>query len=279
MSIHYQIPEGDDLSWARDALFWWHHADSQGQSFMVSGADWQLEELRWLGLDWDEAPAPAAEKADSFAPIKNTEGRSLKALREAGYVREAVVATLAESSWNPPRGGRLLTRIELKLYFKLESVKTDPVFDPELLDEAQEFFMEELTPRELLQRTGLVAADDAEREELEGLALLFGEEVENLNEFVEQLRFYFEPPEVETSPDAEVVKLLQEVEKWTSTGLEKALETLEPEQLEGLQQRVIGRVEDSPSYIFALLGRQKVLARAMGENSTSGRRKFNYTRS
>ena len=83
---------------ARTALFNWLVARGQGGTFVlrledtdearstVASADGILEDLRWLGLDWDEGP----DCGGAFGPYRQTERLALyraqaERLRDAGH--------------------------------------------------------------------------------------------------------------------------------------------------------------------------------------------------
>lgn len=281
-----------DLVEARDALLVWLLAQREQRPFYLKADAEQRRLLAWLGIEGqatEDEPeevgvttlygSPSRRHHEQLPQVPFPEleqgDTPLAELKESGLVAEAVVSTLAESSWEPPRGGTLLTVTELLLYFSLDGLKEGPVkFDRAALGRAHEFFMEELTPRELLDRT---LADkqlsQKQIEELEGLALLFGEEVADLKEFRHHLEFYFTPPEPVAIRGA-VIEALSGLDRWKSETLTLALRLLGPADQQAISQVVVGRSEPMLADVLALLGPDEVMHRLRQgvENSTMGRK-------
>ncbi|MCA9791392.1 MAG: hypothetical protein KC910_06340, partial [Candidatus Eremiobacteraeota bacterium] len=144
--------------------------------------------------------------------------------------------------------------------------------EPERLEAAHRFFLEELTPKELLSRTlgaRLPWLSERERMELEGLALLYGEEVEDLNEFRQRLEFFFEPPGG-VAPAESVREGLGGLARWNTAGLTEVLESLDQADRSSLALATIGRDEPFLAEALALLGREKTLARLEKGSSVAG---------
>jgi len=113
---------------ARTALLAWLWARSSGAGFTLRVEDLdaprcrpglaerQLEELAWLGLDWDEGPAPAPPHTDlgPHAPYWQSKrghlyGAAIERLRAAGHVYEcfcsrAQIRAAASSEASAPHG-------------------------------------------------------------------------------------------------------------------------------------------------------------------------------
>ncbi len=257
---------------ARDACCGWLYAHRQGLPFCLDGPG---QELEWLGLDWQPLPEPvrpvrlrdarfARDEEISLPELAEADTITLTDLKQRGIVAEAVLTTLVESSWRSPRGGSGLSRVELRLYFSLEGLKTGPVrFCEDSLWDAHLFFLEELTPKELLRRTvpELSTLSEEQRKELEGLALLFGEQVEDLNQFRAKLDFFFQPPE---SPPAssDLIEQLDQLHPWEVSTLSPLLER--DEWRHQIAQSVLGRPESNLAEICALLGKGKILKHLAG---------------
>lgn len=260
--VLYRVPtEPEGLEWARNAVLSWALARSRRLRFHLAGAGPRERDLlNWLGLDWD-AEQPEGLEIE-VGPFNADIG--LEVLRDRGVVAEAVLATLAACGWRAPRGRSGLTRAELLVRFTPEGLISEPVdWDPELLEENQRLFMTELTPREILERTLGDRLNELGEETvmaLEGVALLYGEEAENLNQCRDRLEFFFTPPDPpERSPSPETLGALERLDPWESTTLEQVLEQLPDRQ--DVELATIGRTEPFAADLFALLGREETLRR------------------
>ncbi|MGE0492854.1 MAG: hypothetical protein AB7S38_26825 [Vulcanimicrobiota bacterium] len=294
MTVFYLVEEQPiSLYWARDAALNWLYAHHLQVPFQLGGPEWALEQLGWLGLDWLPIESQAGQalvdeaRLDTLAelfrargiqvelkplPRFHSESSQLSCYQAQGLVAEALLTCLVESSWSSPRGGQDLTRTELLLYFSLDGLKSAAAgIEAERLEAAHRFFLEELTPKELLARTlgsRLPWLSEREQMELEGLALLYGEEVEDLNEFRQRLDFFFEPPAAPAVPVAGAG--FAGLEKWNTATLRDQLDGLDPAAREAVALATVGRDEPFLAEALALLGRDKTLARLEKGSSLAG---------
>jgi hypothetical protein len=203
----------DDLVFFRDAAI--TYAACQRQRGLLrleaSAEAWDL--LQWLGI---EGTAEGASEGIAYLdPSRNADepavqvrvlpswqgpGLSLESFRQQGYVPEAMFATLIRSSYGPDRLDFFPTRSELGFYFE-ESLLLSGTsrWDQDYLAACQAFFMEELTPAELLansmalwpvaQRQSAVVQTQVERweNELHGVTFLVASELETLRPLADLL--------------------------------------------------------------------------------------------
>ncbi len=282
-------PERDLVS-AREAVFGWMAAHRLGVPLLLAGEDpaWR-EELEWLGLDPGSAAPPArpgavlrvrdgdrpspGEPVLLLAPLRGAEFWSLARLRQRGDLGETALAVLGALGWPDREARRHLSRIELLLQYRPEELDPTPVqFDPELFDEVQRHFMEELTPAELLHRSlpfwheqGLLEGEPegALRQDLEALALLYGAELQRLSEFPGVASFLVREPQVSADTDlSALARALESVDPWDSDTLLEALGDLDPQTWEAAERVVTGH-SPTPGLpeVMALAGREAVLRR------------------
>lgn len=167
--------------------------------------------LGWLGLE-GRAGEPAGvcyldasrsalagievRRLADGAPLR---GYSLNDLRCEGMVAEAVFAALIRSSYGPEGVDYFPTSSELSFYFEDGLLLQGQArWDTEYLQACQSFFMEELTPAELVTKAltslpwevGARLEPLAQRfaEELHGVAFLVASELENLKPLAELLQ-------------------------------------------------------------------------------------------
>lgn len=189
--INEQSPPGTVAF--RDAAITYAAARRGGRSLEIAGSDQALELLSWLGIEklWATESRPegygtycdpsARQFADgvpkrylpAWGELSNP---SLQDLREQGYVPEAVFAALVRSSYGPSTPEFYPTRSELGFLFEDGQILDQVRWDQEYLEAAQSFFMEELMPAELLEKSLAVLPSD-ERLALEGAAEHWQEEL------------------------------------------------------------------------------------------------------
>lgn len=247
------------LEQAHRAVFAWMAARAEGRPARLP---WP--ELAWLGLDFEPGelePAPVG-------PLVGPEGLTLEDLRRRGYLPAAVLAWLAEVGWRNPGDHALQSRPEMLLAYRPEELGPGPVaFDGERLDEVQAIFALELTPGELLEGTLPLWRDllggeptPGQRQDLEGLALLYGAEVHLLPDFPRLAGFYAKAPEAPGLPA--LAERFRALEPWDAETLQPALDALSHRDREAMSTCVTG-VPESPGLaeVLALLGRERVVSR------------------
>ena len=167
--------------------------------------------LSWLGLEGEVGPPEGLAYLDAgrtlpdsvtTRPLLSGESLSelsLDELRQSGVVAEAVFAALIRSSYGPDGLDYFPTSSELGFYFEDSLLLQDRLrWDDEDLQDCQAFFMEELMPSELLEKSlaslpwevGEALRHPAERfaEELHGVTFLVATGLENLRPLAELLQ-------------------------------------------------------------------------------------------
>ena len=207
----------------------------------------------WLGLDPGKASAsePVVGDSELLSKLSAPDGlpvQSLANFREKGYLGEALYAALIRSSYGSDRADFFPTRSELGFYFDLNEIRTESLrWDKEYLSACQKFFIEELTPEELVDRVFLLLEEREielaglrERWEIElrGVAFLVGEEQQTLLPLV-NLFFGLLGRKVGT-PHQELGRLkpLLSLDPWSREAVEAELSGMSTEEqstvLEGL---------------------------------------------
>jgi glutamyl-tRNA synthetase len=224
---------------------------------------------------------------------------SLRAYREAGFLPEAMINYLALLGWSPGEDETIVALSEMVERFDLGAVSRNPaVFDVRKLEWMNGVYIRDLSGPDFAARAlpfvraGLGRAlEEAELEVFAGIAPLVQERAKRLDEVADQVRFLF-VPEVEydeTSwrkvmerPDAPgaiaaAVARLEEVEGWTTEGIEAALRAMLDDLglsarkgLQPLRVAVTGSQVSPPLFeSLAALGRERTLERL---RRASGRR-------
>ena len=210
--VLYEVPAGGlDASSARAALLGWLWArHTRGQFFVSStGRTPALDDLRALGLDWDQRLDAAADgeapQSLDLPPVEGPDaGISIQEWLGRGYSGPALVNCLARLGWTP-RGRRALLRLdELAARFELGRVSRRPVvFDRRQLDWFNRRWLAGLdveTVTALLIPHWQAAYGAAERAEgsalspevwQQTLALAIREELARPDQAVEKARFAF----------------------------------------------------------------------------------------
>ncbi len=225
----------------------------------------------WLGLEGQSGEPEGVSYLDpSRSTVRGVQARSLAdgtalsgfsldALRTEGMVAEAVFAALIRSSYGPDGLDYFPTRSELGFYFdEAILLQGQARWDEDYLQACQAFFMEELTPAELVEKslaslpwtTKKQLQTDAERftEELHGVTFLVAEELLNLKPLARLLERLLSPER--TLPA--LSELLQSSgsewsrERWTSSW--SALSEQSRSELE--QELCSGFAERAPDILF-----------------------------
>ena len=206
-----------------------------------------------------------------------------------GYLPEALLNFVLLLGWNPGTEQEIFSLDEMVKSFKLEQVnKSGAVFDSKKLDWINGQYLRKLSAKQFctlavpyLAAAGLTAPVT----QLEKIAVTEQERIKRLDELPELVRFFFEPPQYETSlllwkkmTQAETHTNLKSVaealnsileKKWDQATIEKALTTLiEKSQrsvgeiLWPLRAALSGRkASPGPFEIAAALGKKETVAR------------------
>lgn len=168
------LPQSADIVAFRDAAVLYAAARRAGGKLELSAPAEDRELLEWLGIT--ELHGSASFSHIALPAWGDLPRPSLQSLRERGYVAEAVFAALVRSSYGPSTPEFYPTRSELGFLFEDSRILREARWDDEYLDAAQAFFMEELTPTELLEKS-LAVLPAAQRQSLSGQAEHWQEEL------------------------------------------------------------------------------------------------------
>lgn len=169
-----------DLVAFRDAALTFSRAFSLGETLYLDADPEATELAAWLGIAFETGTAGAASCIDesrrqSFPDRELTvlcDAGSLPTVsvaeyRKRGLLGETVFAALVRSSYGPDTPDYFPTRSELKVTFDEHPLREGAaLWDEDYLQQCQEFFMEELTPTQLLSRV-LQVFDSEKRAQLE----------------------------------------------------------------------------------------------------------------
>ena len=191
-----------DLLLFRDAAITYAACRRQGETLRRQGEEHDLALLDWLGLDGVTGEPSGIAYLDPSRTVAGVQVRplpdgaalsalSLDAFRREGFVAEALFSALIRSSYGPYSPEFLPTRSELGFYFDDALLLDGPArWDEEYLRDCQAFFMEELTPAELVEKSlacldwpqGRALSEPAARfsEQLHGVAFLLAAQLESL---------------------------------------------------------------------------------------------------
>lgn len=158
-----------DLVFFRDACVTSAAARRWDSEFFHQAPPEAVDMLRWLGIqgtDGSEAgrcfldlerrhsDARSCDQVTVLAATSNFPSRSLDEYRGAGYLAETMFATLVRSSYGPDSLEFFPTLSELGFYFdEALLLSGEARWEEEYLTLCQAFFMEELTPTELLEKS------------------------------------------------------------------------------------------------------------------------------
>lgn len=199
--------EDDSLIAFRDAVLTFAACRFYRGELAVKVSERACGHLNWLGLhDFSRVnnlkglayldPSRRLEGASVMSGISLADGSRLPQsglldLRKRGYLAETVFASLVRSSYGPASATYFPTRSELGIYFDDKLILKDSArWSETYLDACQAFFLEELTPDELVSKSldylffteGII--QDAYlgqwQEELRSVAFLAASELEGL---------------------------------------------------------------------------------------------------
>jgi glutamyl-tRNA synthetase len=258
-----------------------------GITHVVRGADHysntpkQMRILTALGAEPPVyAHLPLLHGPDGKKLSKRHGAASVQDLRDAGYLREAVINYLALLGWGYDEETTFFTVAELQRNFTLERVSKAPaVFDERKLRWMNGRYLRELSVDELTQRLETLTG----RSGLRDAVAITQDKISTLSEFWPLARFFFDGPDddptarerVLGTPDAldslaAVRGALAELPApWTRDGVEEALRGAvertgrKPKQVFQPLRVAIAGSTVSPGIFesVALLGRDETLAR------------------
>lgn len=238
----------------RDAAFTYVAACRQGGELVITASDYDKELLAWLGIAERRAEKervegygayidPTAEGLPPDIPRRylpswgDNPKPSLVSLREQGFVAEAVFAALIRSSYGPESFDFFPTRSELGFYFEDSQILDTVRWDPEYLKAAQEFFMEELMPAELLAKALDVFPQETRRqlqqrsqsfeEELHGVTFLVCSDLEMMAPLAKLLESLLTP---RAFPSTVLKDLLATLDGWDRTAWSQGWSALQDKE-------------------------------------------------
>jgi glutamyl-tRNA synthetase len=212
---------------------------------------------------------------------------SVRAYRDHGYLREAMVNYLALLGWSYDDRTNLFTIEELIERFSLERIGKNPAaFDVEKLEWVNLHYVKQLSTESLAEqlvpfclRDGLPADTSEGKEVLRAVAPLLIERLRRLEEAPPMVRFLFgkqEPDDkarkaLDGQSDylSEVATRLEVLEKWTTPAIEEALRALAEERdlkprkaFQPIRAAVTGTLVSPPLFeSLEILGRDETLVR------------------
>ncbi len=195
-----------DLVYFRDACITSAAARRQDACFFHKASPEATDALRWLGIQGTDGSetgrcyldlqrtASDARPGDENTFLASTQlfpSRSLGDYRHDGYLAETMFACLVRSSYGPASLDFFPTLSELGFYFDdALLLEGEARWDEEYLALCQAFFMEELTPPELLEKSldvfghekknSLIRQSLRWQQELHGVAFLVSSNLETL---------------------------------------------------------------------------------------------------
>ena len=212
--------------------------------------------LLYEAFGWDEPKfihVPLIHGADRQRLSKRHGATAIHEYREQGFLPEAVFNYLALLGWSPEKETEIFTREELIELFDLQGLaKRSAIFDEQKLlwMNAQhilrlngEQLFEKVAP--LLSQSGLVTVShlEEERDRIIKILELLKPRCKRLTDFVDQIGYFFQPPE-EYDPEGmkkhwkgpEVAERLQllaakllEIKEWNEEHIESTLRSLAEE--------------------------------------------------
>lgn len=272
--INEQSPPG--IVAFRDAALTYAAARREGRQLEVAANDEARELLEWLGIDSLSAKEsrpeghgtycdPSARQFADGIPKRylpawgDLSNPSLQGLREQGYVPEAVFAALVRSSYGPSTPEFYPTRSELGFLFEDSQILDQVRWDEEYLEAAQSFFMEELMPAELLEKSLAVLPSDERlalegaaehwQEELHAITFLVSSGLERLTPLTGLLGALLTPSHL-----PELSRLLEAVPSWTAEAWSTAWQGQEVSAREKLSQALCPGFSDQAEAILFAAG-------------------------
>lgn len=280
--------ECGDLVVYRDAVFTWAACTRAQGSLALWMSPSIGEDLAWLGVTGQLVDGPvrgartfrdpsraSIEGEGSFlhySPLwAKVASPSLQMLREEGFLAEAVFASLVRSSYGPDKSDFFPSRTELATYFDESKFKTGGGrWDALSLDQCQDFFLEELTPEELIrgamecmaaiERQRLQPAVARWHRELSSVAFLLASELSRLSSLGQILNSLLTSSE----PLEDLLSLLERVAAWCPDDFRMAWEQIPSAYREAFAQTFCPGFESHTREIFFTLGPAFLRWRALG---------------
>lgn len=207
---------------------------------------------------------------------------SIRALREEGFLRDAIFNYLFTLGHSFPGGEEVLPREEILARFNLERIgKSGAVFDPSRLSWMNSVYLRKLPPGELQKALESFVGSSWERwrraigeEHLLRLLLLFQEEATTLKDIVFEISQCLEeegslPGEGDGATLSRIYSLLQAIPEdlWEEEKLKEVLRRLQKESnipprifYRTIRLVILGKEEGQEVYrLLGALGREKVL--------------------
>ena len=267
-----------------------------GVTLVIRGEEWLPSTpkhiLIYQAFQWELpkfAHLPLLLNPDKSKLSKRQGDVAVEEYLKKGYLPEALLNFVLLLGWNPGTEQEIFSLEEMIKNFKLEQVnKSGSVFDTKKLDWINGQYVRKLSPKQFcaLASPHLAAAGlNAPPAQLEKIVATEQKRIKRFDELPEMVRFFFEPPQYETSlllwkkmTQAEthtslksVVEALDSIleKKWNQATIEKTLATLiEKSQrsvgeiLWPLRAALSGRkASPGPFEIAAALGKKETTAR------------------
>lgn len=263
------VSEGDLVAF-RDAVLTYCRAQSLGQELILEATPEAADLANWLGLEFRSGTPPqggnvlldpqreaAGMTVTRLASTETFPSCSLERYRNEGFLGETLFAALVRSSYGPPTEGYFPTRSELKVTYDQHPLRQGAaLWDDDYLSECQEFFMEELTPAQLLQAVVASAAPSRRRcweaplsewgKELRSALFLVGETSQNVKPLADLLSRL-----LDRSREIPDLNPLLNLPNWEHDQIAGALSS---EQWEGLSAALFPGFEDHQEQLVYALG-------------------------
>ncbi len=255
----------------RDMVFAHCQAQSRNQPLLVDGAAEDLSLLEWLGVTFEVPPSTLGScVSDSsgyqsgfdgaLAAFTSVPPQPLANYRRQGLLGETLYACLIRSSYGPDEEDFFPTKLEMSLTFDENSLlKGNARWDQDYLLSCQRFFMEELTPAEILCKVRAeMTVEERERaaeafeqwfEEFQGVALVLSELVENLLPMVGVFS------RLVVRDDPEVLSgFCEQFGDWSPVQIQECLKAMAPSRQRFLEDRLFPGFPEHTGILLAVLG-------------------------
>jgi glutamyl-tRNA synthetase len=214
----------------------------------VSNTPRQLMLLRALG---EEPPVyahiPLLHGPDGRKLSKRHGAASVQELRDAGYLPEAVRNYTALLGWGYDETTTFMTTAELVGRFALERVSKNPaVFDEQKLRWMNGRYLRELAPEDLRARLEVLVGRPIPPEAV----AISQEKMQTLADFWPLAKFLVEPQEFDEGAWAKVMRDGAPGRLRAVRSALAALDSFDPEAVEGALRAVVDRLDAKPKDVF-----------------------------